>query len=104
MIALTNGALSTWLSANRSSDLLEMTLTYHLLHGTYASVSLKDHPKMIPTALTNISYANVTGGQRVKAYNNEHFFLESGLKNYSNVVSPVISSSIEPLLSNNHFQ
>jgi uncharacterized surface protein with fasciclin (FAS1) repeats len=90
-IAPTSGALSTWLSTNRSSDLREMTLTYHLLQGTYASASLKDHPKMIPTALTNTSYANITGGQRVKAYYDEHFFLESGFKNHSNVVLPVSS-------------
>jgi uncharacterized surface protein with fasciclin (FAS1) repeats len=89
LIAPTNGALSTWLSTNRSRDLLEATLTYHLLQGTYASDSLKDRPKFIPTALTNTSFANVTGGQRVKAFNNGHVFLESGFQNYSNVITPV---------------
>jgi uncharacterized surface protein with fasciclin (FAS1) repeats len=101
-IAPTNGALSTWLSTNRSQDLLEATLTYHLLQGTYASTSLKDHPKIIPTALTNTSFTNVTAGQRVKAYNNGHVIIESGLKNSSNVITPVSLYSTQPLPSNTY--
>jgi hypothetical protein len=92
LVAPTNDALSAWLSTNRSKDLLEATLTYHFLQGIYASASLIDGPKIIPTALTNASFSNVTGGQRVKAFTNAsngHVVLESGLEKISHVIMPV---------------
>ena len=66
-----------------------MTLTYHFLQGIYPSAPMINSPKIIPTALTNATFTNVTGGQRVKAFYNEHVILESGVEKFSNVIMPV---------------
>jgi len=42
-------------------------LSYHVLNGTFYSSQIKNISAFIPTLLTNASYANVTGGQRVQA-------------------------------------
>lgn len=49
------------------TDAVQAVLQYHVLNGTYNSSMITDTPAFIPTSLTNESYANVTGGQVVKA-------------------------------------
>lgn len=88
-LAPTNDAFSTWVVGNHSSDYVEATLKYHLLNGTYPSASLSSTPLFIPTALTNTSYCNVTGGQRVKALNDGNVVFGSALNTNSTVVKAV---------------
>lgn len=47
-------------------SLLTALLTYHVLNGTYPSTAIPDSSVFVPTLLTNTSYTNVTGGQRVE--------------------------------------
>jgi hypothetical protein len=82
-LAPTNDAISSWLTTNRSMDYIQAALQYHLLNGTYPSASISSTPIFIPTALTNPSYCNVTGGQRVKASNNGHLAFSSALNTTS---------------------
>lgn len=99
-LAPTNNAISSWLATNRSSDYIQATLQYHLLNGTFPSASITSMPKFIPTALTNHSYCNVTGGQRVKASNNGHLLFGSALQTTSNALSTVgVTASSEALRS-----
>lgn len=44
-------------------------LSYHVLKGTYYASNFTSAaaPLFVPTLLTNVSYTNVTGGQRVEA-------------------------------------
>ncbi|CAA9966302.1 hypothetical protein CFE70_010172 [Pyrenophora teres f. teres 0-1] len=58
-----NATLSA-LTAN--PGLLAALLTYHVLNGTVFSTAITDDSVFAPTLLTNTSYANVTGGQRVE--------------------------------------
>jgi len=88
-LAPTNNAISSWLAANRSQDYIQAALQYHLLNGTYSSGSIPSKPIFIPSALTNTSYSNVTGGQRVKAVNNGSLVFGSALNTTSNVISKV---------------
>lgn len=85
-LAPNNDAISSWLATNRSTDYLQAALQYHLLNGTYASASIPSTPVFVPTALTNASYCNITGGQRVKASNNGHLAFGSALNTTSNAV------------------
>ena len=100
-LAPTNDAISLWLVTNRSSDYIQATLQYHLLSGTVASASITSSPIFIPTALTNHSYCNVTGGQRLKATSNGgHLLFGSALQTTSNALSTVgITISSEALIS-----
>lgn len=99
-LAPTNDAVSSWLATNRSSDDIQATLQYHLLNGTFPSVSIPSTPIFIPTALTNQSYCNVTGGQRVKAWNNGHLLFGSALQTTSNAITTVIiTTSLQALRS-----
>ena len=66
LLAPTNTAISTWLSTNVSQASVEAVLLYHLLDGPYPIASISNSSVAIPTALTNQTYANVTGGQRVE--------------------------------------
>jgi hypothetical protein len=88
-LAPTNDAISLWLATNRSRDYIQAVLQYHLLNGTYTSASVPSKPVFIPSTLTNTSYCNVTGGQRVKASNNGHLTFGSALNTTSNVLSAV---------------
>lgn len=88
-LAPTNDAFSKWLATNRSQDYIQATLEYHLLNGIYPAASLSSTPQFISTSLTNASYANVTGGQRVEVFNNGDVIFESALNTTSNVVISV---------------
>ncbi|KAE9363200.1 FAS1 domain-containing protein [Stipitochalara longipes BDJ] len=72
--APTNVALANWIHQTQgnktpSSDIIEATLSYHILNGSWPTVEFKDAPQFVATSLTNASYANVTvypSGQRVE--------------------------------------
>ena len=49
------------------TGLIEATLTYHILNGTYMADQITEMPMFIHTALMNSTYSNVTGGQVVEA-------------------------------------
>ncbi|KXJ92564.1 FAS1 domain-containing protein [Microdochium bolleyi] len=69
-------------------DFIQAVLSYHILNGTYYGSNFTEKPQFLRTALTNQTYANVTGGQRVEAVargGNVTFF--SGLKNNATVVT-----------------
>jgi len=90
-LAPTNDALATWLAKNQSLETIEAALLYHLLNGTYSYAALASKAVFIPTALTNTTYTNVTGGQRVVGYtDNGHMVFQSGgLRTQSKVITPV---------------
>lgn len=48
-----------------------------------------DEPQFLPTLLTNASFANVTGGQRVEHVYTTASVFRSGLHRDSNVTTPV---------------
>jgi uncharacterized surface protein with fasciclin (FAS1) repeats len=54
-------------AALQDTSLITAVLQYHVLNGTYYAANVTDTPSFIPTALTNTSYTNVTGGQVVEA-------------------------------------
>lgn len=113
LLAPNNDALSTFLNASSTRSLVASDpglvpaiINYHILNGTYyasnfssagmAGSSMTDNSSsttkassslFIPTHLTNESYTNVTGGQRVEAVasgGNVNFY--SALKENSSVV------------------
>ena len=97
-LAPTDNAISSWLATNRSVDDIQATLQYHLLNGTFPSVSIPSTPIFVPTALTNQSYCNVTGGQRLKAWNDGNIKFGSALQTTSNAISTVnITTSLQVL-------
>ncbi len=91
-LAPTNDAISTWLVGNQSQSLIEATLTYHLLSGSHPTALLSNTPQFIPSALSNISFTNVTGGQRIEASKPHDVIFQSGNKTSSTLVSGVSKS------------
>lgn len=96
ILAPNNDALSSLLndstaaSALSDSGAVNALLSYHILNGTHYAADFTNMSMFIPTYLTNETYANITGGQRVEAVladNNVTFF--SGLRNNATVVTPV---------------
>ncbi len=76
VLAPTDAAFAAFFAGNNSASTnysstnavgLETLLTYHVLKGVYSDFALNSTTQFIPTLLTNTSYANVTGGQRVEA-------------------------------------
>ncbi|KAH7394817.1 hypothetical protein BKA66DRAFT_455884 [Pyrenochaeta sp. MPI-SDFR-AT-0127] len=88
-LAPTNDAFTKWLATNRTADYMEATFMYHLLRGVHTTVSINETPQFISSFLTNASFSNVTNGQRVGAFRNEHVLFESALKTTSTVVTGV---------------
>lgn len=88
-LAPSNNAISAWLMSIHSQDYIRATLEYHLLNGTFPTASLTNKPQFIPTSLTNISYSNVTGGQKVEALSDGHSRFVSALNTTSNVIIAV---------------
>lgn len=86
-LAPTNDAFTKWLATNRTADYMEATFMYHLLRGVHTTVSINETPQFISSFLTNASFSNVTNGQRVGAYRNEHVLFESALKTTSTVLT-----------------
>ncbi|KAH8587873.1 FAS1 domain-containing protein [Bisporella sp. PMI_857] len=70
-LAPSNDAFAQWISSqgNQTDSMVEAALSYHLLNGSFPTVSFSNEPQFAPTYLTNQSYSNVTispGGQRVE--------------------------------------
>ena len=71
-LAPSNDAIKSWISTRSTppaQDEIEAILTYHLVNGSFPTVSFTDQPQFAPTHLTNSSYSNVTispAGQRVE--------------------------------------
>jgi len=59
-----NATLSTLMS---NTGMLSALLQYHVLSGVFPASAITNMSAFVPTLLTNATYANVTGGQRVKA-------------------------------------
>jgi hypothetical protein len=69
---------------------LAALLTYHVLSGTYPASAFTNISAFVPTLLTNTSYANVTGGQRVGGISNgTDVLISSGLLQQSKVTTAV---------------
>ncbi|KAK7936222.1 hypothetical protein LTR80_011360 [Exophiala xenobiotica] len=95
LTAPTNDAISNYLSQtstasnDTSTAFAEALVTYHLLEHTYSSLDLRSETQFIPTLLTNQSYVNVTGGQRVEARScGEQACFFSGNKQQSILLMP----------------
>ena len=71
ILAPTNAALGRFEADNpgatQDAGLVDAILTYHVLNGTWYTSNLTSQPNatFIPTLLTNTTFSNVTGGQRV---------------------------------------
>jgi hypothetical protein len=73
-LAPTNDAIAEWVlqehgNSTPSADVIEATLSYRILNGSWPTVDFKDEPQFVATSLTNTSYSKVTtypGGQRVE--------------------------------------
>lgn len=94
-LAPSNDAISKWLAKNRSADYIQATLQYHLLNGTYPKASISSTPQFVASYLTNTSYCNVTGGQRVKVSNNGNLAFESAIQTRSNALTAVSKIEIQ---------
>ncbi|XXG99589.1 hypothetical protein Hte_005929 [Hypoxylon texense] len=75
-----------------NSDYLQALLNYHVLNGTYYNSSFGNDSVFIPTALTNETYTNVTGGQVIEAglYDNNVTFF-SALKQNASIITPNVN-------------
>lgn len=96
LLAPSNDAISALLNSSMgkmlTSDpgLAQAVLQYHVLNGTYYASNVTNTSTFIPTMLNNMTYANVTGGQRVNAVrlgDNVTFF--SGLNMNTTVMQAV---------------
>lgn len=77
-------------AASNGSDELGAILTYHILQGIHAELLLSKPPQFIPTLLSNQSYTNITGGQRVEAaVSDDGVVFYSAVKAISKLISPV---------------
>ena len=67
-------------AAKSDSGLLQAVLEYHVLNGTYPASAIPSTGAFAPSLLTNSSYTNVTGGQRVegKSSNGNVTFISGG--------------------------
>jgi uncharacterized surface protein with fasciclin (FAS1) repeats len=69
-LAPSNSAFQSWIATRGSVALsqneVEATLTYHLLHGGFPTVSFSTTPEFVNSNLTNANFANVTQGQAVE--------------------------------------
>ncbi|TKA68276.1 hypothetical protein B0A49_10044 [Cryomyces minteri] len=84
---LLNSSMGPMLAAN--PGLIQAVLQYHVLNGTYPASAVTSTPAFIPSLLTNQTYSNVTGGQRVECVTvggNVTFY--SGLLANASVVQP----------------
>ena len=71
---------------NYDNSTIQSFINYHVLNGTYNSSQITDTPSFVPTHLTDPTFANVTGGQRVEAINaNGNVTFYSGLLSNSSV-------------------
>ncbi|CAG8954035.1 hypothetical protein HYFRA_00009135 [Hymenoscyphus fraxineus] len=102
ILAPNNKAVETLLStdagkaAAANPAVIKAVLEYHVLSGVFASTAFSSKPAFAASLLTDAAYANVTGGQRVKAVAPEGrpkgtVILSSGLLAECNVVAADIA-------------
>lgn len=94
-LAPSNAAIEEWLSSSDTltTDVIDTTLTYHLLHGRFPTLSFTPEPQFVHSFLENITYANVTGGQVVELLSqNGQAQVGSGNKSISTIASPAVSN------------
>jgi hypothetical protein len=95
LLAPSNTAFEQWFSGqgnpSLSDDVIEATLFYHLLHGGFPTASFTDESQFVASHLTNATYSNVTGGQRVELVTGTggQQQLISDNKTVTGIVSPV---------------
>lgn len=95
LLAPSNTAFEEWFSSqgnpSLSDDVIEATLLYHVLHGGFPSTSFADEPQFVASHLTNSTYSNVTGGQRVELVTGSGGQAEfiSDNKTVTTILSPV---------------
>jgi transforming growth factor-beta-induced protein len=96
ILAPSNAAFATFLNttdgaaAATKSDVVAALLKYHVLSALYPAAAFTTDAQFLPTLLTNTSYTNVTGGQRVKALlNGKSVNIISGLLKKSTVIVAV---------------
>lgn len=70
ILAPSNEAFSELLASDAAGALTDLGLVqallqYHVLNGTYYASNITNSTAFVPTLLTNETYTNVTGGQRV---------------------------------------
>jgi hypothetical protein len=73
LFAPSNAAFEAWFpnqSPTLTEDQIEALLMYHLVHGVFPSVEFSNEPQFSRSFLTNTSYVNITGGQRVELVTN----------------------------------
>lgn len=69
LLAPSDTAITRWLnntSPSPTQDEIEVTLSYHILHGGYALASFSANPQFASSYLSNSSFTNVTGGALVE--------------------------------------
>jgi uncharacterized surface protein with fasciclin (FAS1) repeats len=96
-LAPSDTAFKTWLasqSTTPSADLIEATLSYHLLNGSFPTVSFTNQSQFVQTYLTNSSYSNITispPGQRVELISTGQPEVISNNRSISNIVAKVLA-------------
>lgn len=95
ILAPSNTAFETFLAspqgmaAGNNSGAVAALLQYHVVSGTYYALDFTSSPLFLPTLLTNETYTNVTGGQRIEAIRNgTNVSIYSGLVQKSSVTTP----------------
>jgi transforming growth factor-beta-induced protein len=96
ILAPSNAAFAAFLNttdgaaAATKSDVVAALLEYHVLGALYPASAFTAKAQFLPTLLSNASYTNVTGGQRVKAVlDGKNVNIISGLLKKSTVVVAV---------------
>ncbi|CAJ2510499.1 Uu.00g133080.m01.CDS01 [Anthostomella pinea] len=91
LLAPNNDALASINGAGNSMlgdpSYVQALLSYHVLNGSYSNASFSNSSMFIPTMLTNSTFSNVTGGQRVEARMSGHniTFLSAEKQNISSI-------------------
>lgn len=102
LLAPSNDAISALLNSSTGKmltadpGLAQAVLQYHVLNGTYYASQVTNMSTFIPTMLNNMTYSNVTGGQRVNAIlegSNVTFF--SGLNMNTTVMQAVSTTTFQ---------
>lgn len=95
LLAPSNEAFAELLQSDMASALqdpamITALLQYHVLNGTYYAANVTETPLFLPTALMNMTYENVTGGQVVEAVMSQNqVVFYSGLRMNSTVTQAV---------------
>lgn len=100
-LAPSNDAVKKWLATQGSTppaqDLIDATLSYHLIDGGFPTVLFSSKPKFISSKLDNSTFANVTNGQVVELLQNgKTSELLTGSKTQSAITSAVSSHNRYP--------